>query len=152
MFWNDEQIATLKKMRLAGFSASQIACNLGGAFSRSAVCGKIHRLGLSLPQPKQPKQPKQSRTCKQKRPRATGFEALSLPQRAQRLALRIVPIVETPEQPGCNLLELTMDRCRWPIGEPGSEGFGYCGGVREVGSYCTAHARIVYVPVKKRKR
>lgn len=60
MSWNDERIATLKKMWQQGKSASEIADKLGG-ITRNAVIGKAHRLGLSgrpspikAPTPKKP--------------------------------------------------------------------------------------------------
>lgn len=43
--WTDEQIARLRTRRTEGASASEIAAELG--FSRSAVLGKAHRLGLT---------------------------------------------------------------------------------------------------------
>ncbi len=46
MSWNDDRIATLKKMWQQGKSASEIAEKLGG-ITRNAVIGKAHRLGLS---------------------------------------------------------------------------------------------------------
>src|ERR1700759_4674987 len=46
MGWDDERVATLKKLWLEGLSASQIAKQLGGV-TRNAVIGKVHRLGLS---------------------------------------------------------------------------------------------------------
>jgi len=52
MSWTDERTGLLKKLWADGFSASQIAGELGGFGDcadggRSAVCGKISRLGLS---------------------------------------------------------------------------------------------------------
>ena len=46
MAWNDERVATLKKMWLEGKIASEIAKELGN-ITRNAVIGKIHRLGMS---------------------------------------------------------------------------------------------------------
>ena len=46
MSWNDERVETLKKLWSEGFSASQIAAQLGGV-TRNAVIGKVHRLGLA---------------------------------------------------------------------------------------------------------
>jgi hypothetical protein len=54
MSWTDESIATLQRMWLEGYSASQISEELGD-ISRNAVIGKAHRLGLgarSLVMPK----------------------------------------------------------------------------------------------------
>lgn len=47
MAWNDDRVAQLKKLWMAGRSASQIAAELKGGLTRSAVIGKVHRLGLS---------------------------------------------------------------------------------------------------------
>ena len=46
MSWNDERVETLKKLWSEGFSASQIAAQLGG-ITRNAVIGKVHRLGFA---------------------------------------------------------------------------------------------------------
>lgn len=154
--WTEERIATLKRLRLAGFSARQIAGQLGGV-SRSAVLGKANRLGLCCP--KKEAFETRIRTSpikkekREKRPQASGLAIMTLGQRAQRLdRLRTQKIPERESEPStfCTLMELTADRCRWPIGEPGSLDFGYCGGPREVGAYCAAHAQIAYVPEKKR--
>ena len=54
MSWTDERIDRLKAMWAEGATASQIAEDLGG-FSRNAVIGKAHRLGLeSRPSPVKP--------------------------------------------------------------------------------------------------
>lgn len=47
MSWTDERIDTLRKLWLAGSSASQIAKQLSDGMTRNAVIGKVHRLGLS---------------------------------------------------------------------------------------------------------
>ncbi len=47
MDWNEERTATLRKLWLEGMSASQVARQLGGV-SRSAVIGKVHRLGIAV--------------------------------------------------------------------------------------------------------
>lgn len=150
MFWSDEQIATLKKLHLDGLSCSLIGQEIG--ISRSAVLGKLFRLGLCGTNSNKniPIQKKK----REKRPQASGFNVLPPDMRAQRLdRLKVQKSFKTESKPStfCTLMELTIDRCRWPIGEPGSLDFGYCGGVREVGAYCDAHAQIAYVPVKKRE-
>jgi GcrA cell cycle regulator len=54
MSWTDERIERLKELWTKGMTASQIAEELGG-FSRNAVIGKAHRLGLqSRPSPVKP--------------------------------------------------------------------------------------------------
>jgi GcrA cell cycle regulator len=44
--WTDERVELLARLWSEGFSASQIAAQLGGV-TRNAVIGKVHRLGLS---------------------------------------------------------------------------------------------------------
>ena len=57
MSWTDERIERLKELWTRGMTASQIAEELGG-FSRNAVIGKAHRLGLqSRPSPVKPNEP-----------------------------------------------------------------------------------------------
>ena len=50
------------------------------------------------------------------------------------------------------IMMLTEQSCRWPIGDPGSEGFSFCGKRSETGiPYCGHHARIAYQPVERRR-
>ena len=58
MGWTEDRVEVLKKLWLDGFSASQIAKQLGGGLTRNAVIGKVHRLGLSgRASPSQPQRP-----------------------------------------------------------------------------------------------
>jgi len=60
----------------------------------------------------------------------------------------IVPIVQR-----CTILELSEDKCHWPIGDPGQSDFFFCGGKTIVGMpYCGHHARVAYQPVADRRR
>jgi GcrA cell cycle regulator len=53
----------------------------------------------------------------------------------------------------CSLLELNDSKCRWPIGDPGSAEFSFCGGKTVEGVvYCGYHARIAYQPVADRRK
>jgi GcrA cell cycle regulator len=45
-FWNDQRIARLKFLWEEGMTCAAIAADMG-APSRSAIIGKVHRLGLS---------------------------------------------------------------------------------------------------------
>ena len=44
--WTEERLELLKKLWSEGWSASQIAAEIGGGMTRNAVLGKSHRLGL----------------------------------------------------------------------------------------------------------
>ena len=50
------------------------------------------------------------------------------------------------------LLELTEETCRWPIGDPGSPEFFFCGGQALTSlPYCTYHSRVAYQPANLRR-
>jgi GcrA cell cycle regulator len=149
--WTDDRVATLKRLWQAGMSASQVAQQLGGV-TRSAVLGKIHRLGLpgrDLPTPPRKIAEHTPRIAKP-RSRATD---------TPRPTARPMRTVTPPPPPVClaptaSLLTLTLDACRWPIGDPGEAGFGFCGRLRDGHRlYCPDHVRLAFrPPTKPQKR
>src|SRR5262249_715808 len=134
MSWTDERVELLKKLWTDGLSASQIAGELGG-ITRNAVIGKVHRLGLSgrakspsssTPRPRKARA--HSHVFRGPRPSMGGNGAL-----AHALDYDVEPEPEfldniIPIGQRRTLLELTEDTCRWPIGDPGSADFFFCGG------------------------
>jgi GcrA cell cycle regulator len=152
--WTDERVAALKKLWLDGLSASQIAKQLGGV-TRNAVIGKVHRLGLSgRAAPSQPQRP----VFKAPRPARPAVTA----QPAQRRVEPATPVPAAPpaptyfraEEPGsATVLTLGAHMCKWPIGDPASDGFSFCGRrTGEDGPYCIEHARVAYQPQQKKTR
>ncbi len=159
MSWTDERVELLKKLWSDGLSASQIAGELGG-ITRNAVIGKVHRLGLSGRA--------KSASAAAARPRKARSSAHML--RLARASIRgntalahayeieaeaapeavenVIPIGQRR-----TILELTEQTCRWPIGDPGSSDFFFCGG-NTVGGlpYCAYHARLAYQPAADRRR
>ena len=50
-----------------------------------------------------------------------------------------------------SLGEISESACRWPIGDPTSEEFAYCGIQTAKGrSYCAGHCRMAYKPPNSR--
>ncbi len=49
--WTDDRVGRLKTLWLEGRSAAQIARDLDHGLTRSAVLGKVYRLGLSAARP-----------------------------------------------------------------------------------------------------
>ncbi len=150
MGWTEERVALLKKLWLEGLSASQIAKQLGGV-TRNAVIGKVHRLGLSgRATPSSPPRP----AFKAPRPPRPVSNASLAPRRA--LAHPPAPQPQTAyyvEEPGsATVLTLGAHMCKWPIGDPASDGFTFCGRRIGEGSYCNEHARLAYQPQQKGKR
>jgi len=147
MSWTDERVELLKKLWTDGLSASQIAAELGG-ITRNAVIGKVHRLGLSgrakSPSSTAPR-PRKTRThahmLRVARPAIRGNTALAQAFEYEveveaELVDNIIPIGQRR-----NLLELTEETCRWPIGDPASAEFFFCGGQTVTGlPYCGYHS------------
>lgn len=144
--WSSERVAQLKRCFDAGLTCSQIAREIG--VTRNAVIGKMSRMGLSRPREMLADQ--FQRTAKLARPkRPRGWKRLAI--LAQRKVLMAAfPDVCADDIPihngrGCTLLELGHGRCRWPINEPGTEDFCYCGNEAFEGlPYCPGHARLAY--------
>lgn len=61
--------------------------------------------------------------------------------------------IEVPVSQRVSLLQLNEHTCKWPIGDPLSAGFHFCGGHSMEGRpYCEFHSRKAYHQVEKRKR
>ena len=148
MGWTDERVETLKKLWLEGHSASQIAKQLGGV-TRNAVIGKVHRLGLSGRAA--PSQPSRQVLRTPRPPRPATHHHLAPRRTVEPRALPVPQAVVYPEEPGsATVLTLGAHMCKWPIGDPASDGFTFCGRRINEGSYCVEHARVAYQPQQKK--
>ena len=155
--WTDDRVATLTKLWADGLSASQIANELGEV-TRNAVIGKVHRLGLSgraksgnsTPRAKRATTRSSSYTKNNKaNARASGSvrtNAVSI-TRPQP-----VPDIVAPDPLKISLLELTDNTCKWPIGDPATDDFYFCGTKgKEDCPYCEYHALLAYQPQAERR-
>jgi len=153
MGWTDDRVATLKKLWLHGLAASQTAKQLGGV-TRNAVIGKVHRLGLSgRAAPSQPARP----VFKAPRPARPVATVPAAPRRVVTEDVRTAPMpvpVHRLEEPGsATVLTLGAHMCKWPIGDPSSDGFTFCGRRNgEVGPYCREHAQVAYQQPQQGKK
>jgi GcrA cell cycle regulator len=161
MNWTDDRVELLKKLWSDGLSASQIAAELGG-ISRNSVIGKVHRLGLSgrakspsASVPRQRKPRSHGTLMRIARPGIRGNTALA-PLHSYEPELEPEPeVIENiiPIGQRCSILELTEGKCHWPIGDPSSSDFFFCGGKTIEGlPYCGYHSRIAYQPAADRRR
>ena len=160
MSWTDERVELLKKLWSDGLSASQIAGQLGG-LTRNAVIGKVHRLSLSgraKPQSTNPR-PRMVRSLSPHRPSPRHFisgntELKTHAHAAPRPLPAPMPIedVVVPVSLNVPLLSLTDQQCKWPIGDPATEVFGFCGhGNWNSLPYCEYHSRLAYQAVDRRR-
>jgi GcrA cell cycle regulator len=155
--WTDERVELLKKLWADGLSASQIAAELGG-ITRNAVIGKVHRLGLSgrakSPSSSAPRQrkPRQSHMLRVSRPAMRGNTALAYAYDYD-VEAEPAPVENViPMGQRRTLLELTEETCRWPLGDPATQDFYFCGGKSVAGvPYCSYHCRIAYQPPAARR-
>jgi GcrA cell cycle regulator len=179
MGWTEERVELLKKLWLEGLSASQIAGMLGEGVTRNAVIGKVHRLKLSgraKPASAPPRVRNNPRPAARRvsgasshrpaigggmKPRSMGGGAIQgatalkfVEDFGQELA--VVPeVVELyiPEDQRLSLLELNEHTCKWPIGDPLTPEFYFCGQHSDEGKpYCEFHSRRAYHQMEKRRR
>ena len=51
-----------------------------------------------------------------------------------------------------SLLELTERTCKWPVGDPATEDFWFCGLPSQAGKpYCEAHVGVAFQPMSQRR-
>jgi GcrA cell cycle regulator len=166
--WTEERVATVKRMVTENYTASQIAAELGGV-SRNAVIGIIHRRkfsGVSAHAPGAPQVrnrggrpanigggPAQAIKAKRRRLQVKGRHGAfgaGVVEVADPPMLEINGVADTeiPAAQRCALLDLTNTTCRWPVGDPQSPEFFFCGAPGadcESGRpYCALHSSRAY--------
>lgn len=118
--WTEERVAKLRELWAQGKTASEIGHALGGV-SRNAVIGKVHRLKLS-----------------------------GRPSPIKHRPLEHTPTPSTVTGGGSATILALGDRsCKWPVGDPLSVDFHFCGQSASAGiPYCAEHAQLAYQPKK----
>jgi GcrA cell cycle regulator len=90
-------------------------------------------------------------TMKRKASARTGAPAMAKPHQIAAAGSAMAEVLARMDAQSAlkstvSLLELNERSCRWPIGDPTHENFGYCGDRRVRGAYCDVHAEIAYLP------
>jgi GcrA cell cycle regulator len=159
MLWTAEAVEDLKKLALEGKSASHISAALGVG-SRNAVIGKASRIGIKLSGggvSARGKGAARAARLQWAPPHATrpnadaqrcGAAAARDPQVSPvdgRAAGRSFGVVEIGEMRRLRFEDIRESACRWPLGDPRSGDFAYCG-LTPVGgqSYCAGHCQMAY--------
>ena len=159
MSWTDERVELLKRLWSEGLSASQIAGRLGGV-TRNAVIGKVHRLGLSgraTTSRVKSHRPRKRLANAVKRPARPRFPTSGNPAVRELYAGEpYVPVqeeIDIPEAQRKTVATLESCSCRWPVGDPQSSEFYFCGAKAVPGlPYCEHHARRAFqAPAPKRR-
>ena len=156
MLWTAEAVEDLKKLALEGKSASHISAALGVG-SRNAVIGKASRIGIKLGGGERgPEHASRARV-------ALDGQALLTPGLATTIMAPKLPAcaplvkpeegraawalgeVEIGEMRRVRFEDIREFACRWPLGDPRSGEFTYCGLTPAKGqSYCAGHCRMAY--------
>jgi GcrA cell cycle regulator len=146
VWMENPELDEILKSRWKTFSSSEIASALNAQFgtnlTRNAVIGRINRLGLAEKRSWMPKIYKKrlSNSPSRGAPARPKYD-VELPD--------LLSDLQTPIEQRKSLLELTAETCRWPIGDPQSPEFFFCGGkIHEGKPYCTGHCAVAFNYVK----
>lgn len=148
--WTDERVELLKRCFADGLTCRQIAGEIG--VSRNAVIGKLSRLNLARDDGREARRSK-------RRDAASGRRPKTEPRRQYQMLKTVYgePQPAAADEPihnehCCSLLELSEQRCRWPISTPGAEDFRFCGNTPFQGMpYCAGHTRLAYRPGSRQR-
>ena len=166
--WTDERVNLLKQLWGEGKTAKEIAGVLGGGLTRNAVIGKAHRLNLSGRASPIQQNISPARKKLETKARETGklkdIKPKIQPKEAQKRKseTEITFTRRKKEVPaeafkalgaGVKLEDIKDRMCRWPIGDPKSPNFHFCGAQCDGQTpYCEAHAKVAYnITLKNRK-
>ena len=147
MAWTDQMVEDLRQMWIEGLTANEIAKKLG--VSKNSIVGKVHRLCLTA-RPS-PIKRKEDEISPETIPVAENMPIV------EELAVQENVTPEQVENTSClnplgiKLVNLDSHTCRWPLGDPRDEDFGFCGKkVRAGQTYCDEHSALAYVKATKR--
>jgi GcrA cell cycle regulator len=150
--WTNKRVELLRKRWADGYSASEIAAELGGV-TRNAVIGKAHRLGLAPRATRHRAGPRRRVLprggCRWSRP------VVADGQKSPMVALARRPHIVQPEADRLaayvGLLDLRTGMCRWPIRDPKSGNIRFCGcQAARLSPYCAVHSRLAFRPANGR--
>lgn len=152
--WSAAAISKLKSLFDKGLSTAEIGKRLG--FTKNAIVGKINRLGLN--EAKDAKSKKSSASARQvaatKQKPAAAVKKAAVKKPVPKPAAKKISAKARNESKkkteriirhSAQLMNLRSDQCRWPIGDPDSDNFRFCGEKCFTGKpYCFDHCKIAY--------
>lgn len=172
--WTEERVEYAKKRWVEGGSGAEIASEIGDGFTKNSIICKMHRLGLSFQggsrdgrsagQPRTPRASKPAISVKARsavKAQARSVERMfkdrpATVSKASSILYDRSPL-PTPEMPDTEFFgaeavrALTDNACKWPVGDPLTPSFRFCGCERSgTYAYCAYHARMAYRTSDKR--
>ena len=126
--WTEERVEKLLDAWRGGISPTQIAILLDT--TAGAVKGKLNRMGIF-----------------QRDLRTTRIGSIIKPTTKQFTKRKLTPSATTlksmEKSAGVSILDLEPHHCRWPLGDPKSPTFAFCGERKQFASaYCEKHHAI----------
>jgi GcrA cell cycle regulator len=134
----------LKNLFERGRTCREIADEIG--VSRNAVIGKLSRLKLFRGRGRGGRHFEPRSKPGERRPAPRQHRILMVLRAAPEPRLHVLE-EEMPADRGqcCSLLELSNEKCRWPLGSASPASIRFCGGKPVDGlPYCAGHARMAY--------
>lgn len=123
--WTEDRLKKLKTLWEKGLSISQIGEELG--VSRNAIAGKVHRLGLP------------------KRQSPISGKSQAKPAAAPKPKVEVAAPENLPLKLALRNINWSRSRCSWPIGDPKTTAFKFCGAEVVTGKpYCNDHCFEAY--------
>lgn len=137
--WSLEDTQKAAKMWLEGQSATQIALALDGNFTRSAITGKMNRLGLASGKEQRRTHPKPKK-AKAEKPVFERFIYIESEPHPPRALVPESTWTRLEFHHSKTLLQLEPNDCRWPVGDDDIQEF--CAAPREfLSPYCPHHTK-----------
>jgi GcrA cell cycle regulator len=182
MSWTDERVETLKSMWSEGKSASQIAKELGGVTRNAVIgkvhrLGLSNRVGGEHPDDAAAAEPLPEEevieAAPEPQPAQPAAAANRVAAREAAPAVRPKSTGPLPPQPAgseispealanlaevakkarrLSLMQLTERTCKWPVGDPATDDFWFCGLPTVAGKpYCETHVAVAFQPMSARR-
>jgi GcrA cell cycle regulator len=148
--WTDERVERLKAGFQAKLSCRQIAAEIG--VSRNAVIGKLSRLNLTRGKSGEARRPARKDATNDRRPKSVPRLQYQMLRKLYAEAPPATDDETIQSEHRCSLLELSEEKCRWPISTPGAADFCFCGNTPIEGlPYCAGHTRLAYRPGSRQR-
>jgi len=176
--WDSGMLKKLKALVGKGLSTAEMGKKLG--MSKNAVVGKLNRLGWNVKsgdaEPEKPVKTKTKKTAteaadkktkpvketkksvketvkeKKSKVKADAKKTKTV-KTASKKTKKDLALHELLIQHALQMANLKQNQCRWPIGDPDSDNFHFCGETVFAGKpYCYEHCRQAYqlTPPKKK--
>ncbi len=155
--WPQEAKDLAVKLWGEGKSAREISCALGKRWSRNAVLGQLHRMGLTNQARGSAAWGNVEKIAKkrqQQRKRAVVFipNKIITPTKREMLRAELALIACMPPiEPGATVTSLPDARCRYMNGDPQIDAT-VCGRATTGGAWCASHRKLVYQKAEPKAR